>query len=154
MKFRERFYRFMQGRNGIDALARAINRFSFILLIFAILFTFLSALFQARDLPTASLVFRILYYVFFGIGVCLLICWIFRVFSKKVSKRQTENTRYLYQKQKLARSITSWKQQWKDRKTYKFFRCPQCRQKMRAPKKKGKIRVTCSKCKNVFITKT
>lgn len=154
MKFRERFYRFMQGRNGVDALAKAINRLSFILLITAILFTFLSALFLARDLPTASLVFRILYYVLFGIGVCLLIWWCFRVFSRNVSKRQAENTRYLYRKQRIARRIASWKQQWKDRKTYKYFKCPQCKQKMRAPRKKGKIRVTCSKCKNVFITKT
>lgn len=154
MKFRNRLYQFMQGRNGVDALARYVNRLSFIVLIVAILFTFLSTLFLSRGLSTPATVFRILYYVFYAIGVCLFLYWGLRVFSKNVSKRQSENTRFLYRKQKLARRFSSLKQQWKDRKSFKYFRCPQCKQKMRAPRRKGKIRVTCSKCQNIFITRT
>lgn len=154
MNLRNRFYRFMQGRNGVDALAVFMNRVSFGCLITAILFTFLSIVFLRHNAVTASIVFRILYFVTYGIGLIIMILWIFRVFSKNVSKRQAENTRYQYRIQKIRRKISSLKQHWKDRKTYKYFRCPQCKQNMRAPKHKGKIRVTCSKCSHVFITKT
>ncbi len=154
MNFRNRFYRFMQGRNGVDAFAKFLNKLSFGCLFAAILFTFVSLICLRHNAQTASTVFRILYYVVFGIGIALLVLWIFRVFSRNVAKRQAENTRYEYRMQKCRRRIAAWKQQWKDRKTYKYFNCPNCRQRIRAPRHKGKIRVTCSKCAHVFITKT
>lgn len=154
MRFREKLYRFMQGRNGVDELARFENKVGFIALIAALVFTFVSALLRGRGLETASTVFRILNYVFYGFGILLLIHWIWRVFSRNVSKRQAENTRFLYRKQRISRSIASRKQKWRDRKTHKYFRCPKCGQKLRAPRGKGKIRVTCSKCSNVFFKKT
>ena len=154
MKFRNRLYQFMQGRNGVDAYAKFLNRISLGCLISAILFTFLSLVFLTHGGNAAALVFRILYYVFYGLGVLVMVYWIFRVFSRNVSKRQAENTRFLYRQQKLNRRIGSLKQQWKDRKTHKYFKCPQCGQRIRAPRHKGKIRVTCSKCSHVFITKT
>ena len=154
MNFRNRLIRFMQGRNGVDSLARFLNRTSLVCLFAAILFTFVSGLCLRRDAVTASTVFRILYYVIYGIGIVLMVLWIWRVFSRNVAKRQAENTRFEYRKQRILRRIDSIKQQWKDRKIYKYFRCPQCKQKIRAPRHKGKIRVTCSKCKHVFITKT
>ena len=154
MNFRNRLYRFMQGRNGVDALARFLNRLSLGCLITAILLTFLSLIFLRRDAVTASTVFRILYYVVYGIGIALAVLWIFRVLSRNVSKRQAENTRFEYRMQRIRRKIASLKQRWKDRRIYKYFRCPSCKQMIRAPRHKGKIRVTCSKCKHVFITKT
>jgi len=154
MRFRDKLYRFMQGRNGVDALAKFENRLSFGTLITALVFTFISVILFRRELYAASTVFRILNYVFYGIGICLIVHWIWRVFSKNVSKRQAENTRFLYRKQRISRWFASKKQEWKNRKTYKYFKCPKCGQKLRAPRKKGKIRVTCSKCMNIFITKT
>ena len=35
-----------------------------------------------------------------------------------------------------------------------YFHCPHCRQRLRAPRGRGKIQVTCQKCHNVFVTKT
>ncbi len=154
MRFRNRLYQFMQGRNGVDAFAKFLNRISLGCFVSAIVFTFLSLVFLRHEANTAATVFRILYYVFYGIGIIVTICWFFRVFSRNVAKRQAENTRFLYRMQKVKRRIASLKQQWKDRKTYKYFKCPQCGQRIRAPRHKGKIRVTCSKCSNVFITKT
>ncbi len=144
----------MQGRNGVDALAKFENKISIGCLLIALLFTFISVLLLRREAYTASTVFRILNYVFYGIGILLIIHWIWRVFSRNVSKRQAENTRFLYRKQRISRWLSSKKQAWKDRKTYKYFKCPKCGQRLRAPKKKGKIRVTCSKCSNIFIQKT
>ena len=154
MNFRNRIYRFMQGRNGVDALAKFLNRVSLVCLLVAIVFTFVSLVCLRHEAVIASNVFRILYYVVYGVGILLCVLWIARVFSRNVAKRQAENTRYLYRTQKIRRKFASLKQQWKDRKTFKYFRCPNCRQRIRAPRHKGKIRVTCSKCGHIFITKT
>ncbi len=46
------------------------------------------------------------------------------------------------------------KAQRQDKKYYKYFNCPNCNQKVRVPKGKGKIEITCPKCKTSFIRKT
>jgi ABC-type multidrug transport system fused ATPase/permease subunit len=154
MKFRNRIYRFMQGRNGVDALARFINIVGFVFVLTALLFTILSAAFWRHAMTGPATVFTVLHYVFYGIGLILMILWIFRILSRNVAKRQAENTRFLYRKQKIRRKFGVWKQRWKERKTYRYFKCPKCKQQMRAPRKKGKIRVTCRNCGHVFETKT
>ena len=144
----------MEGRNGVDEFARFQNRVSLCFFLSAILFTILSGIFVRCNLPGAALVFQILYCVFYGIGLLILIWWCFRVFSRRVAKRQAENTRFLYRRQKVRRRIASLRQQWKERKIYRYFKCPKCGQRMRAPRHKGKIRVTCKSCGNIFETKT
>ena len=43
---------------------------------------------------------------------------------------------------------------YQDRKYFKFFKCPACRQKIRVPRGKGKIEITCPRCGDRFIKKT
>ena len=43
---------------------------------------------------------------------------------------------------------------FKRHKQYRYFTCPKCRQRLRAPRGKGKIRVTCSKCGTQFEKRT
>ena len=78
---------------------------------------------------------------------------IFRMFSKDVEKRRMENYKFMMK----VSPLYSWyhrKIQWfKNRKKYKYFKCPNCNQKLRVPKGKGKIKVNCSKCNESF-TKT
>ncbi len=50
--------------------------------------------------------------------------------------------------------LDKWKQQWHEYRTYRFLLCPQCSQRLRVPRGKGKIRVTCTKCRNQFIAKS
>lgn len=154
MNLRNRLYRFMQGRNGVDELARFINIMSIVSLLIALLFTLLSTAFLRHEMLPAATVFTVLHYVFYGIALFLFVYWIFRILSRRVAKRQAENTRFLYRKQKLRRKLDGVKQQRKDRKTFRYFKCPKCGQRMRAPRHKGKIRVTCRACGNVFETKT
>ena len=152
MNFRNRLYQFMQGRNGIDQLSKFLNRTGFVFLLLAIISSILTVAF-ANHASSAAIVFRVLYFVLYAFGLALFIWAYFRIFSRNVAKRQKENTRYLYRVQRIKRFFTGRQQEWKDRKTYKYFKCPQCGQRMRAPRNKGKIRVTCSKCKNIFVTK-
>ena len=77
------------------------------------------------------------------LGSYVLMFWaLFRSFSRNTYKRYQENRRFL---QRLDRI--------KDRQ-HRYFDCPRCRQSVRVPRGKGKISITCPKCKEKFIKKT
>ena len=67
---------------------------------------------------------------------------IFRTLSRNTYKRYQENRKYLMFMQRL-----------KDR-DHRYFDCPRCRQQVRVPRGKGKIAISCPKCKEKFIRKT
>ena len=117
----------------------------------------------------AVTVFRLLFAaaaVFLGI----------RLFSKDPAKRNNENMKFLagltavkeffhkpFQGTGSTRRPASassgglldkWKQQGYEYRTYLYLFCPQCSQRLRVPRGKGKIRVTCTKCRNQFIAKS
>ena len=72
-----------------------------------------------------------------------LMFWaIFRCFSRNTYKRYRENRRFLMILERI-----------KDRE-HKHFDCPKCRQPVRVPRGKGKIAITCPKCREKFIRKT
>ena len=77
-----------------------------------------------------------------AISYVLMFWAIFRSLSRNTYKRYQENRKYLQFLQKI-----------KD-KDHKYFTCPRCRQPVRVPKGKGKISITCPKCKEKFIKKT
>ena len=72
----------------------------------------------------------------------LLIWAIFRCFSRNTYKRYRENRKFLMFFDRL-----------KDRE-HRYFDCPKCRQPVRVPRGKGKIAITCPRCKERFIKKT
>ena len=116
---------FMQGRYGSDKLNTA-------LLILGIGFCVIAMIF-GTNIP--GLVFTLLSYALMGIVI-------FRMLSRNTYKRYQENRKYLRFWERL-----------KDR-DHKHFDCPRCRQPVRVPRHKGKISITCPKCKEKFIRKT
>jgi ribosomal protein L37AE/L43A len=74
-------------------------------------------------------------YVLMGIAL-------FRTFSRNTYKRYRENRKFLMLVGRL-----------KDRE-HRYFECPRCRQPVRVPKGKGKIAISCPKCKEKFVKKT
>lgn len=84
------------------------------------------------------------------VGYAIVIYGTWRVFSKNKYKRQRElvvfeNCLFTI-KQRFYRcksSILGFRQ-------YKIFKCPECSQKLRVPRKKGKLVVTCKKCGTEF----
>ena len=78
----------------------------------------------------------------------------FRCFSKNIQKRYAENEKFKAFFRPAAAFFRIRKRMWKDRKSHKYYKCPKCRQYLRAPKGKGKIKLTCPKCRQEFIVKT
>ena len=135
-RFKESFIRFMQGRYGVDALGKTINIVSLILLVLA-LFTR----------------FSLLYFL----GIALIIYEYYRMFSRNIQKRYQENQKFLTFKYKMAIKFGKIKNIFKpraDAKAHRIYKCPSCKQKVRVPKGRGRIEITCPKCKEKFIKKT
>ena len=128
--FRYRLAQFFIGRNGFDAFSRGLLFLSMILIIADIFVP-----------GTPGSVLRL-------IGLAILIYSYFRALSRNVARRQAENSWYVSCVQAPLRSYMS-----RDRKNYRYFKCPACKQVLRAPKGRGRIRVTCSRCHNVFEKK-
>ena len=119
----------MQGRYGID-------NFSRFLLAVAVACMLCSALLHAPALNSICWI--------------LLFCLYFRMFSKNIKKRCEEERMYMEAKDRLFRFCKGDKSIISDSKTHKIYRCPQCRQKIRVPRGKGKIEITCPTCRTKF----
>ena len=130
---REKLRRFMIGRYGTDGLNQFLSIASLVLLLIAIvsrisLFTWLSA-------------------------APLLFCC-YRTFSRNISKRTEENYKFYTLKDRVDNKFRDLKEQWANRKVYHYYRCPQCRQKLRVPRGRGRIQISCPRCGTQFIKKS
>lgn len=141
--FRYRLAKFFNGRTGVDALGRT--------------FTWLALILMFVTMITHSNIVYLL-------AMACLLYSIWRMFSKNYQKRYYENAKFLEKTAGIRRVLSvlpfkirtffnKTKADYNQRKVYAIFKCPSCKQKLRAPKGRGKIQVTCSKCHTVFIKK-
>lgn len=128
----QRFQRFMYGRYGGDKL-------NFVLVIFGLIITILGSFLW---FPLTFLAYAVYFYA------------IFRIFSKNIPARQREYYKFLEIWTPIARKFSLLKRKFSERKLYKYFKCPNCKQNLRAPKSRGSIDVTCQRCGKQFRTKT
>jgi len=129
--------RFFYGRNGPDQLSMAL----------------LIASFAATLLGRIAFAgfFQILAFVLLGFGF-------FRMISSNVTRRRQENTWFLEKTKRFRRGGAAGHSahagtrptRVKKDPNYRYFKCPQCKQNLRAPRGRGKLRITCSKCGQVF----
>ena len=116
---------FMAGRYGTDKL-------NMLILSVGLVASLLSVIFRFR--PVNLILFILSYGMMF---------WaIFRCLSRNTYKRYQENRKFL----QLAGRL-------KDREL-RYFACPKCRQMVRVPRGKGKIAITCPRCREKFVKKT
>ncbi|NLI22090.1 MAG: hypothetical protein GX418_11175 [Clostridiales bacterium] len=78
---------------------------------------------------------------------------IFRMFSRNEQKRADENRRYLALKSRITTGSRQARTRLKNRKQYKYFRCPNCKAWLRLPRGAGVVTVTCGRCHNSFTQK-
>ena len=129
--------RFMAGRNGNDQL----NRF---LLLAAVVLLLLASILRRSVLGN---LLSLLVPVLLGLSY-------FRMLSRDLYRRRSENERYLRELEKLRAKLRILRERWNQRKDYKFFTCPSCKSVMRVPRGRGKIRIVCHRCGNTFTGKS
>ena len=116
---------FMVGRYGTDRLNMVILSVGLVASLLSVIFKFA---------PVNLALFILSYGMMF---------WaIFRTLSRQTYKRYQENRKFL---QLMGRM--------KDRE-HRYFDCPKCRQMVRVPRGKGKISITCPRCREKFVKKT
>lgn len=132
LTMKEKLQRFMWGRYGNDQL----NRFLMILvLIFLVLSMFLRG-------------------PFYFVALAALIYSYFRMFSRNITKRAAENQWYLQKTMKARGWFRKKKQELSQMKQYHIYKCPKCGQKIRVPRGRGRIAITCRKCGTEFVKKS
>lgn len=149
MNFREKLMRWMVGRNGVDELARA-----------------------EMWIVMAGLVLSIFIRVLYFPTLLLMVHTYFRVFSRNTSKRYAENQKWRDMCCRLRnrtkggsgavgrilnmplRGVRLLKKRWRERGVYRYFKCPQCKQKVRVPAGHGKICITCPRCRTEFVKRS
>ena len=130
---KERMQRFMAGRYGNDQL----NQFIFIVAIISMVLEIITR--QS---------------LFYALTLVLLILAYVRVFSRNINKRYEENMKFLQKKDAILNKFRKQKYYAAQRRNFHIYTCPQCKQKIRIPKGKGKISITCPKCRTSFIKKS
>lgn len=133
MDFRQRIFEFMQGRYGVDQLSAFLIWTGIILSLFTMFFRF----------P-----------VFVIVSWAMIVYAYIRILSRDRNKRYAQNQKFLDRTRKIRNGFAKVKYRMKYGKqktsAYRIFRCRECGQKIRIPKGKGKIMITCPKCKNQF----
>ena len=119
------FRRFMVGRYGTDKLGLAMLGAA---LAMSLLGSFIPV--AAVKLAMTAAYYGLMFWA------------LFRMFSRNTYARYEENRKFL-----------RFFDQLKDR-DHRYFCCPKCRQTVRVPRGKGKIAITCPKCREKFIKKT
>lgn len=129
---REKLQRFMMGRYGNDRL----NQFLMILALICLVISFFGPGF------------------FYGIALVIMVGAYYRMFSRQIYKRAAENQKYYQLELKVKNFFKKKKSEFSQLKDYHIYRCPNCKQKIRVPRGRGKIAIRCRKCGNEFIKKS
>lgn len=83
-----------------------------------------------------------------------LYLWAFyRMLSHNVAKRHEENRRFKELLQKCRTELGQGLARLKNIRKYKYYRCPNCKSRLRMPRGIGEKTVTCSKCGHSFRKK-
>ena len=127
------FRRFMAGRYGSDQLNNALLILGIALIIVA----------------------RILGWAWMNVFILALLCLCyFRMFSRNIQARYAENQKSLQKWGPVSRCLHNAVLRFQDRKTHRYFKCPNCHKRLRVPKGRGKITITCPHCRTQFVRKS
>ena len=97
--------------------------------------------------------FKYLGFLYF-IGTALIFFSLFRSLSKNYNARRKELNWYLLWSAKPKAELKIFVNKIRDRKTHRYFKCKNCKTVMRVPVGRGKIEITCPKCRAKVIKKT
>ena len=132
-RIKQSLARFMMGRHGADNL----GIFTLITgLVMSILGSF-----------TGIGLFSLL-------GFALYIWTLFRMFSRNNEKRVAENRKYIELTSGWKTKIRQFFRRMKNRRDYKYFKCPNCKVLLRLKRGSGEKEITCVRCGFQFKQKS
>lgn len=130
---RQKLAQFMRGRYGLDALSNFLMWAACILL----------------------LINMFVHNVFLNLFALAVFIYAYvRVFSRNTIRRSDENTWFLNKTYRVRMRAGTLREHMRIRKTHHIYTCPECKQKIRIPKGKGRIEITCPKCKYAFVKRS
>ena len=130
--------RMMAGRYGNDQMG------NFLFAVYLLLFV-LQLVFRTTVISPVCILLSYL----------VIILYFFRCLSRNIYKRQMENQKFLKAWNPVKNYFKFCRLRMKERSgTKKLYRCPKCHQTIRVPKGRGKIAISCPKCRFEFIKKT
>ncbi len=127
--WRERLYTFMIGRNGGDALGRALL---VLYLILALVNAFVGS------------------WIVYLLATALAVYAVFRMLSRDLYARRRENAWYLRVENAIKGFFRLQRNKWRDRKTHVYRKCKECKSVLRLPRERGKHTVRCPRCQHRF----
>ena len=132
-RIKESFARFMQGGHGPDNLG---------------IFTLLTGLvFSLLGSFTGLILFSLL-------GFVLYILTLFRMFSRNHEKRSAENRKYIELTSGWKTKLNQFIKRTKNRRDYRYFKCPNCKVLLRMKRGSGEKDITCVRCGHQFKAKS
>ncbi|MBO5502694.1 MAG: hypothetical protein J6K73_00430 [Clostridia bacterium] len=143
-KIKQTLRSFMNGRNGTDQLSLALLWGG---LICYLLSSILGSFVNRPLLSIVSMLFS-----FAGLlayGLC-----IYRMFSRNLDKRRAENRRYVTFMERQKKKRNQAANRFRNRKVYKYFKCPGCKAWLRLKRGSGVVTITCSRCHTSFTQKS
>ena len=149
-RFREKLYRFMYGRYGVDDL------YKFLMIIFWVLW--LAEIIAVMIIPEGMA--KSVAQLIFGVFLVALIAWMtFRMMSRNIYKRRFENEIYLKLRANARRffggnTSRGTKSGNRDDQFYIFRDCTKCYCTLRLPRRSGKHSVKCPRCSHSFYVKS
>ena len=128
-KIKQKLYRFMYGRYGIDELYHALMALWAILII-------LNAFIGSP--------------IIYLLDTAVVIIMIWRSMSRNIGKRRAENERYLRLIKPIKNYFSFQRDKFRDRKSFRYRKCTHCKAIVKLPNKKGKHTVICPRCRERF----
>lgn len=128
-----RYQRWMIGRYGSDELSRVLIGAALIVMLVSCI----------PQLAILSLVSWVLAFLS-----------VYRTFSRNIGARSLELNKYMQIKGKLKSRPALYIRMFKERKQFKYFKCPKCKAYIRVPRGRGNLLITCTKCRHEINRRT
>ena len=124
----------MMGRRGMDQLS------------FALFIAYLVLMLLSRILLLCRL--GVLAVILDVIGFAGVVFGVYRTLSRNIPARDRENAWFLQNSAAVRRFFSRRARHFRDRKTHVYVKCSSCGAELRVPRGKGKLIVTCPKCRS------
>ena len=88
------------------------------------------------------------------VSYAILALALFRMLSRNIVRRRSENDKFIRHWWPVKTGARGFLTKVRQRKTHRFLKCPGCHNRLRVPRGKGMLQITCPKCGERFMKRT